>query len=75
MRNNNRNYESYYQNNPNVIIQLKKQIFQLYESDNAKTGVYIDKIIHLLNRLRMYEDTSDLLDDNPHILDYIFNSN
>ena len=51
---------------------LKDQILTLYESDYNKSGQNVDKIIELLSMFRQHHDTSELLDSNPYILDYIF---
>lgn len=58
---------------PDIVTNIKNQILKLYDSDMNKTGAHINTIVQLLNNLRMYEDTTELLDNNPQILRYIFN--
>lgn len=66
-------YSDSYQNDKSYITKkLKDQIINLYESDCDKSGRNVEKIVELLSMFRKHHDTSELLDDNPYILDYIF---
>ena len=67
------NYDEFHQNDKSFVTnKLKDQILELYESDLTKSGKNVDRMVELLSMFRKHNDTTELLDTNPYLLDYIF---